>query len=212
MDNLLNPLYINTGILFLVLYIFLKIFYKNNAICEIEKNLDTQEYLICDITPIIYLDFVFAFLFGYAFSQIVSINNLNSIHNFFSNYDNISFFTKAIFTVFEMTILNLLASNNIFITNRRIIFESCFLNGFANNQNEILNAHFNDIKKCREQDSILGKKFVIRFKSTENKYILYKINTPCYTLASKAIRGIHRENTSDKLSKRRLKNKAQIAI
>ena len=171
---------LNNAIFCLILYIFIKIFFKKDSISKIQKRLDNDEYLICDITPIFFFDYALAFTYGYGFEKIFSNIILN---------DAFYVMLELLFVLAGAFLLTVLASPKIFISNKRIICEPGFL-PLVKKENK-RKYHYCNIKNCREKWTFLGKKFIIDFKTASKPLVMFRTNTFHYNTAKKVIIGAY---------------------
>lgn len=167
---------LNGAVSCLLLYIFMKIFFKKDSISKIQKRLDNDEYLICDITPVFFFDYLLSFVYGFHFKKILTDINLNN---------PLCVILSVIFIAGGALLLMVLASPKTFISNKRIICEPGFF-PLIKKENK-RKYHYCNITKCREKWTIFGKKFIIDFKTNPKSCVMYKVTTFYYNVARKIL-------------------------
>lgn len=191
MENYLQSLVVspelNSALACLLLYIFIKIFLRKDTVSKIQKRLDNDEYLICDITPVFFFDYLLSFVYGFNFEKIFF--NINA-GEFLCTILSVLFIAGGAF------LLMVLASPKTFISSKRIISEPGFF-PLVKKENK-RKYHYCNITKCREKWTILRKKLIIDFKTSDKPYVIYEINTFYYNTAKKvltsAYESVHESN------------------
>lgn len=189
MENLVqiinSPSYL-LGLYCLILYMALKIYFKRRAHKIVQKKLPEKEYIICDITPCIMLDYLYSFAYGHNIYEIC-----NAIFDETISCATSIFIWKWAFVFAGAILLIMLSSARTFLTNKRIITEYGSLPISKNTKLKTRHYFYKNIKNYCETKTLIGAKFVITFHNQICPFVIYNMFTFCYKPAVKIIEGIY---------------------
>lgn len=175
---------LNGGMFCLILYMLLKIYYKNYAILNAQKIFEKNEYFICDITPVILFDYLFAFAYGYSLCQLFSVEIEPALPLIGKFVHYISVIWKYTFAFGGIFLFTIFASPRTFITNKRVMFESGHL---LFTREDVKLYRYENIQVYFQEKMPIGRKFILSFKNIKKPLVIYSLTTRHYNAAVKII-------------------------